>query len=345
MQVCDVIVVVGAGAIGGLLAGYVSDAGEQVLCLDGWREHVDAINKSGLGVRGVRGEHRFPVRAITWDMLDAGALQGGAPEAIFVAVKSYDTERVARRISPLVSPGTPVVSLQNGVNEEVLARTLAGATVVGGVSEIGGVLEAPGQIVETRVGGGFLIGDLRGRRLQQLTRVQSLMAHCAPTELRPNIWSALWSKLAWNCAMNAISAITGLGQGEILVRDAGRRAIFGTIREVGAVAGAHGVSLEALSYLGIELTGVMAGDTRRRAQAEDAIVERYRAQKDKTTSMAQDVKRGRRTEVDYLNGWVVAKAEEVGMSACRNALLVRIVHEIESGTRTQALDQLEAVAQ
>ena len=111
------IVVVGAGAIGGALAGYLAGAGHGVTALDEWPTHVDAINRDGLLVSGARGENRFRLRAALWSDVATLALK---PKLVFISVKTYDTERAARLVAPILAPETVVLSTQNGINEDFL---------------------------------------------------------------------------------------------------------------------------------------------------------------------------------------------------------------------------------
>jgi 2-dehydropantoate 2-reductase len=335
------VLVVGAGAIGGILGGYMAAGGVDVTCADGWPEHVAAIDDGGLRVRGVRGEHRFPVRAVPIDRLET---IDTTPDVVFVAVKSYDTAAVVSQIASLLGTETAVVSVQNGVQEEAIAAVVGADRVLGAVTEIGGYLDGPGQVVETRADGGFVLGELRGGTTERSERVGELMSLCAPTTVAADIRSVLWSKLAWNCAINALSAVSGIGQGRILMHEHGRRAAFGTIREVAAVADAHGIAMTPLTFLGIDIPALAGPPGPDRDAAEEQVVDRYRSQADKRTSMAEDVRSGRRTEVDHLNGFVVARGQAAAVETPMNTALLALVRAVEGGATTPDEAHLTAVA-
>jgi 2-dehydropantoate 2-reductase len=328
------VLVVGAGAIGGPVSGHLG-AAEDVVVVDGWREHVDAINRDGVRVTGARGDRTFPVSARYWDQDVAPAvlLDGFVPELAFICVKSLATDAACQLIGAVAAPDTVVVSLQNGLNEERLAQLLGSERVLGAVTEIGGYVSGPGQIVETRAEGGFVLGELDGSMTDRLSSVAEVLSRCAPTTPTHDILGHLWSKLTWNCMVNPLSAVTGLGQGELIAGDQTRRFALMVGHEAAAVAAANGVSLRRLDFLGIDLPALVAGPTPD-ADAEARLIERYSSQMGKSTSMAQDVASGRRTEIEALNGYVAMKGAALGVSAPCNEAVTRLVREVETGRST-----------
>ena len=162
------ITIIGAGAIGGLAGAYMTRAGHDVLLVDRWREHVDALNASGLFIDGVRGEMTVPVRAATPDQL-AGPLG-----MVLVATKSQHAVDAVRQVLPLLRPDSAVVSYQNGFNEPDIvapARRQAGfdgkAMVIGSIPNYGGALVDPGYI-EFVHEGPIQLGEMDGRRTTRL---------------------------------------------------------------------------------------------------------------------------------------------------------------------------------
>ncbi len=317
---------VGAGAIGGTLAGHLAGAGNDVVAIDGWAAHVATINAHGLRVEGVRGDKRFALRAVSYE--EARNLTDIA-DAVFICVKSNDTERAADLVKHLVGPSSMIASTQNGLNEERLCEIFGAPQVMGAVTEMGGSLPEPGLVLESRKDGGFLVGELDGSRTRRVDQLAELMSACAPTHVSSNIVGILWSKLLWNCMLNGGSAVTGLGQGRMIVDDELRGMLIEVGREVLRTGQAAGVRFERLEMMGIDPASMCSPDASVAAPAETAIVARYRTQLDKTTSMSQDVQKGRPTEIDYLNGYVVAKASGLSITTPLNERLVHLVHEIE----------------
>jgi 2-dehydropantoate 2-reductase len=320
------ILVLGAGAIGSVLGGYLSQAGQDPLLVDGWPEHVDALNRNGLRLEGARGQHDFAVQAVLYDELPVSLPN---LELAFVCVKSFDTERAASLLASRLRPDTMIVSTQNGINEEYLAHRLGAGHVLGAVTELGGYLAGPGHAFENRAEGGFIIGELTGTESPRVKKLQAVMQACAPTEVSTNVMGVLWSKLLWNCMLNPLSALTSLGQGGVIADDRVRAVGVRIAREVAAVARAAQVELEPLKFFGIHPGLLASPDPQVSSAVEGQIVERYRTQTNKTTSMGEDVRRGRRTEVDYLNGYVVSKGTELGVAAPVNARVVDLVHRLE----------------
>lgn len=327
-----------------MVAGYLSADGHAVLAVDDWVEHVEAISDRGLRIRGARGTHLFRPQAVCWSSLEP---PDSPPDLVLVSVKSADTDRAAELAARLLGDSTVVISTQNGLNEDALCKRLGPERVIGAVCEIGGYLDGPGEIVETRAEGGFVIGELDGTDTPRLREAQKVLAACAPTVVSPQIRNVLWSKLTWNCIMNSLTAITGLGQGQVWAQTRLRELAAGVAREAAAVAEADGAALEPLGFLGVDLPGLASTDQTVAGRTIEAIVRRYEAQWEKSTSMLQDVRHGRPTEVDYLNGHVVRRGRELGVAAPLNARLVELVHAVERGADRQGvqlLDSLVAVA-
>ncbi len=324
------VVIIGTGAIGGLIAGYASAAGHVVLAVDGWKEHVDEISRRGLSVGGVRGSRRFAVQTAMWTR---SLTLPREPDIIFVSAKSHDTERAVDLAAAAVGPRTAVVSTQNGLTEDLLAERLGHSSVVGAVTEVGGHIAGPGKIMETRAGGGFVIGELDGTDTPRVRFVRDVLDSCAPTVITPVIRGVLWSKLTWNCVMNPLTAISGLGQGHIWTREPLRRLAVRVAREAAAVAHADGAQLEPLTFLDVDLPALVSDDPVVAAGALDATVRRYESQLHRSTSMREDVRHGRVTEVDYLNGHVANRGAQLGIPTPLNAELVDLVHFLELGSK------------
>jgi 2-dehydropantoate 2-reductase len=320
------VLVVGAGAIGGVLAGYLAGAGHGVVAVDEWPEHVAAIGEHGLVVDGARGPNRFRFVAAPWHEVESVSPR---PELVVVAVKSYDTVRAAELVAPLLSAETSVVSTQNGINEDTLSELLGRERVVGAVTEIGGYVARPGEIVETRRDGGFVIGELDGSDGPRIRRIQAVLSACAPTIVSSSIRSLLWSKLTWNCMMNPLTALTGLGQGEVWTTPTLAGLAVAVGQEARDVAQADGAGIEPLTFLGVDLPGLLSDDPGEATVERRRVVRLYEPQATKSTSMREDVRHGRRTEIGFLNGHVVRRGDDLGVPVELNRALARLVAAVE----------------
>lgn len=335
-----IIAVIGSGAIGSVLGGRMAAAGIDVWLLDGWAEHVAAMREQGLLIDGVRGELRTPVRALPYDALDE------LPDAIaigFLAAKSYDTEALIERVRPYLAPDGVIVSVQNGLNEETIARMIGAERTIGAVTRLSAALIGPGHAREMRQPVPFGLGELDGRITERLQRIAALMEPAAPCELTDNIWGKLWSKLMLNAVVNPICGISGLTAGQAWEHPSARPILFRVCQEGVDVGRALGVRFEPTGGLDMEL--VATRDPALRPRAEEQADQYARASQLVKPSMLQDLEKGRRTEIAYLNGYIVRKARELGREAPVNAALVRMVQEIEAGKRPIAVANLEELAQ
>ena len=318
---------IGGGAIGGPLAARLSTPPHTVVLVEDWPAHLKAIQEKGLEVESAAGSRLYPVEVVSPAQAERIDWR---PDAAFICVKSYETDTALDLLVPLLSTHTTVVSTQNGINEERIAKRLGDKYVIGAVTEVGGFVRGPGHVVETRTDGGFVVGELDGHSSDRCRSVAEVLSLAAPTSISTNIWGLLWSKLLWNCTMNPLTALTGLGQGRLLFWAPGRQLALAVASEVAAVAEQSGVALEPLAFLGIDPRELVSSG-RVGARAEQQLLERYSTQLDKSTSMSQDIANGRRTEIDSLNGFVVERARAMGTAVPLNARLVMMVHDLEHG--------------
>lgn len=345
--------VVGCGAVGGVLGarltlsaageglGSGEDARPWLVCRAG--AHLDAIRaQGGLGLGGLDGERVVPVRAAA-----RVADLPGEPGTVLLAVKAGDVEAALADLAPRLGPESMVVSLQNGLCEDRIAAIVGRARTIGAIVGWGATLAGPGQVVQTSHGH-TTIGELDGRITPRLLALKVLLEAVEPARVSTNILGALWTKLVINSATSTLGAVTGLTLGEMLERPDLRRVARHLVAESLRVAEAEGIRLErfggrvdlrrvawrAGGGSGAWLHNLVGGLVLRAAAG------RYRGLR---SVMLQDLARGRRTEVDEFNGVLVARGAGRGVPAPLNALLVRMVHEIERGERQSRVENVEAL--
>ncbi len=187
------VTIVGAGAIGGLAGAYMTRAGFDVMLVDRWIEHVDAMNERGLFIDGIRGEQRVEVRATTPERLE------GPLEAVLVATKSQHTLDAVRQLLPLVGPETFIVSFQNGFNEPGIAELLGDERlgglerVLGSIPNYGGALVDPGHIEHVHEGP-IQLGEMDGTSSQRLAELAAMLGTLTEVQLSSNVWGQIWAK-------------------------------------------------------------------------------------------------------------------------------------------------------
>jgi 2-dehydropantoate 2-reductase len=294
------IVVVGAGSMGGMYGGRLAEAGEEVLLVDTWAEHVRAINDSGLRVDGVGGDRRIRIRAAT------PAEAKGAFDVVIVFVDANSTAAAAETAKGLLGPAGFAISLQNGIgNVETLVAALGKERVVGGLSYHSAELKGPGHVSHTHRGNTWL-GELDGRKRERVARLAAALgkADLVP-EAVDNINAVIWTKFVLNCAINPLCAITGLRQGEIPRTPALDDYQDRIIEEALAVAAAKGITLADPDIRGsIKKQGFL---------------------KYNKPSMLQHIEKGRRTEIDSINGALAREGKAVGVATPFNEAIAMLI--------------------
>lgn len=276
------IAVVGAGAMGSVFGGLLAQAGEEVTLIDVWREAVEAINSQCLRVEEKSGETRtMRVRATT-DPADVGPV-----DLVLVFVKCYHTEDAMRRAAPLLGPETVVLSLQNGWgNAPRIAAIVGEERVLIGVTYHSATVLGPGHVQHAGRGMTF-IGELNGTMSDRLQRVAGAF-NAAGIEVTPTpeVLRQIWSKLALNVCTLPTSALLRFYAGQLIQHEGTLNLMRSLLREVIAVARAQQITL----------------DFDERWEAIAGLLERASGAK---ASMLQDVEKGRRTEIDVVNGAIV----------------------------------------
>jgi 2-dehydropantoate 2-reductase len=318
------ITIVGAGAIGGVLGAYLSAAGHDVLLVDTVKEHVAAINREGLRISGLRGDRRFPVRAVTPDQLE------GPLDFVILAVKAQHTGEALAPVERLLSSDGFVVSLQNGLCEEIIADRVGIARTVGSFVHFGADYLQPGHIVlasEVPI----RVGELNGRLTPRLTQIAGVLAAAMPTALTENLFGYLWGKMCYG-TMAFAGALVDRPFGEVCAHPDHQALLIKVARETAWVAQALGVRLETIS--GLDPNLFLAADPAPVRQALTAMGAASKGSLKQYTGIQRDIMvRKRRTEVDHQPGAVLAKARSLGMSAPYCQHIVAMIKEVEDGKR------------
>jgi 2-dehydropantoate 2-reductase len=293
------ITVIGAGAMGGSYGGLLAVAGHEVSLIDAWPAHVDAINRDGLRVDGVRGEHRVRVPAST-------EASGQRADLAIVFVDADNTAAAAETAAKALAPDGCAITFQNGIgNVETLQGALGRERVLGGSSMCSAASRGPGHVALTHLGR-TTIGETDGiARPRTEALAAALNGAGFETEVAPDVMAVIWEKFVLNCSINAIAATTGLRAGEIarlpeLAAFQGR-----IIEEVMAVTVAKGIRLPTPDL--------------------GAKIKAHGRRKFNKPSMLQHVEAGRRTEIDALNGALLREAAALGVATPCNEALVALL--------------------
>ena len=292
------IAVMGAGAVGCYYGGMLACAGHDVTLI-GRQNHVDAIQRDGLLLDTQSFKEQVRLQASTEPSAVAGAT------LVLFCVKSTDTESAAAAIRPHLLPGALVLSLQNGVDNAVrLQAALPDQEVAASVVYVATEMPGPGHVKHNGR------GELVIAASPNSTEAAALLAAAGvPTDISANVEGALWAKLILNCAYNALSAITQQPYGQLVQGEGVQDVIRDLVNECLAVAQADGITVP--------------GDV---WQAVERIAQTMPQQ---LSSTAQDLARGKRSEIDHLNGYVLRRGEVLGIATPVNRVMHTLVKLLE----------------
>ena len=336
------IAVIGAGAIGGYTGGHLAHNGFDVTLIDPWPEHIETIRKDGLAIEGVTTEEFVCVKPKTMHLTEVQELAKQKPVDIaFVAVKSYDTEWATRLVAQYLAPDGYVVSLQNCMNEERIAGIVGANKTVGVIPALlGAELYAPGRVCRTAAKGSspyevYRAGELHGRITKRIEELADIIRTIDSVRATTNLWGERWSKLCVNGMANGVAAATGLSGNDMNRNEKIRRLSIRLAGEGVRVGQALGYQLEHIRMHDPEsLARAAAGDPAALDEVESQILAALQSNTRSELarpSMGQDMLKGRRTEIDYINGVIAAKGQEVGVSAPAHVKLVAAVKQVELG--------------
>ena len=332
------VAIVGTGAVGGYVGAHMVQAGEDVTFLDPWPEHVEAMRRRGLRVTHARDIPEFSVAVRALHITDAQGLAKEKPiDIAFVCVKSYDTAWATTLISQYLAPDGFVVSLQNCMNEETIAGVVGWGKTLGCIaSSITVNLPDPGHIHRGAGKHGaahtvFRAGEVHGRATRRAEEVCRLVGTADSAKVTENLWGERWSKLVTNVMGNGLSACTGLSGWQMLQNEPVRRFATRLGSEAIRVGQALGYALEDIMHLPAE-TIARAGEgdaAAMRSYEEQRFKDAKHTAAEQRPSMGQDMLKGRRTEIEFLNGFVVRAGDKLGLACRANAVLTDIVRRVE----------------
>jgi 2-dehydropantoate 2-reductase len=330
-------VIVGAGAIGGTIGASLVRAGHPVLFVDRAHDHVMRMREAGMSITGPLAQFRVPVTARLPGELD------GRYERVLLCVKAQDTEDATRMIAPHLAQDGYIVSVQNGLNELVIARIVSAQRTVGCFVNFGADYLSPGEI-QYSGHGAVVVGEITGAITDRIRCVRRLLsAFDEQASITENIWGYLWSKEAYGALLFATS-LTNESIADCLALDRYRKLFISLAREVLGVAAAKGIRCE--SFDGFEPDAFLIRNTDQPAAASLVrLVEHNRRSAKTHSGIWRDLAvRKRRTEVDAQLGAVVREAEALGIEVPMTVRLIELIHEVESGARLQDISSLEALA-
>jgi 2-dehydropantoate 2-reductase len=327
------VLVVGAGAIGGVTAAKMTGEVDRVTVLDANEEHVERMRDEGLLIDDLGEERRVRLEA----RADPAELDGPFDFAL-ITLKAPHLESALGPLRDLGLVDT-FVSLGNGLVQERVAGIVGGERLIWGTVEWGATNLGPGRLART-TRGPFIIGEPDGSVRERTRLLAGALDTVDEASVTQNIRGQVWSKLLVNSAFSGLGAISGLLYREVVGDPDGREAALAVWREGYDVGMAQNLELE-------DVLGVPAGSllvvrgSQDRERADEALEVAMQQAGATKASMLQDLERGIKTEVDVINGAVVDKGREYGVETPLNARVVEMMHAMERGERRPGRDALE----
>jgi len=304
------ILVMGAGAIGSIFGGFLSKS--QDVTLIGRKPHISKINKEGLKISGIWGEHIFKnVHAFT-SVVECTEL---APyDLVLITTKSYDTEDVVIKVLPLISKDSLVASVQNGIgNEEIIAKIVGKNRTMGGMAIFGAVLVEPAHVQVTVYASECLFGTLSKNMKRSKAVAEMVSKSGIPASPTDDIIREKWMKVFYNITLNPLSAILKIRYGKLGEYEETKEMIKSMLKEAFKVAEAEGIGLKFtwekyFHYL---------------------IKNQLPPTSEHKSSMLQDIEQHKRTEVEYMNGAIVRLGKVHGIKTPVNETIYNIIKTLE----------------
>src|SRR6266481_7124522 len=337
------ILFVGAGAIGSYIGSFLSRAGHDVTLVDPWAEQVETIRKKGISVTGPHDPFEAHPKAFH---LNESQRMPRDFDLAFVAMKVYDTAWAAQLALRHLKPEGYIVASENCWPDPIVASVAGASRSLGLVmSKIGVALWKPGQVergAEKGQGTGhdvFRVGEHDGRVTARANEVAEMLKVIDGSQVTENLWGERWAKLCANAMGNPVQAMSGLGSSEIASSEVGRAITIHLGAESARVGLALGYTIPKISGAPVE-QWADAGRRETWQALDEMLTPKSAGGRNWKASMAQDVAKGRPTEIDYMNGFVVEKGREKGVPTPVSAAVVETVREIDRGRRKQAAENV-----
>jgi 2-dehydropantoate 2-reductase len=340
------ILFVGAGAVGSYIGAFLSRAGHDVTLVDAWSEQVETIRRRGIAVTGPHDP--FTARPQATHLHEAQKLPRDF-QVVFIATKVYDTAWAAQLALRHAAPDGLIVSSQNCWPDPIVASVTGAQRTVGLImSKIGVALWTPGEVergLEKGQGQGhdvFRVGEHDGRITPRARELAEMLSVIDGSQATDNLWGERWSKLCANSMGNPVTAMSGLGSFEVAASATGRAITIHLAGESARVGIALGYRVPKFN-----------GETAERWQdclrrdtwnlLDTMLTPKPGTGRNWRASMAQDVAKGRPTEIDYMNGHVVGQGKTAGVPTPVSIATVDMLKDVEAGRRKPAPENIDDV--
>jgi 2-dehydropantoate 2-reductase len=340
------VAIVGAGAVGGYIGGKLAAARHDVRLIDSWVAHIEKIRRDGLRIIEPGGSATVRVDAL--HLSDVQSLIRKPIDIALICTKSYDTAWAAMMIKPYLSASGCVVSVQNSLNEEDIAAVVGWDRTLGCIaSTISVAAPHAGEVSRARTPGGstytvFRVGEGHGRATPRAERIVELLSAVDSAKVTTNLWGERWAKLVTNSMHHGILGATGISDHALMQNTGTRRLAIRCAGEAISVAHGLGHPLEPIMRMPAALwLSASKGDAKALTELETGWIKwMERSKEPHFGSIGQDLAKGRRTEIDYVCGYVAAKGAKIGVPAPTQSALLALVKRVERGEIERSMDNI-----
>lgn len=327
------IAIMGAGSLGTILGAYLARAGRDVVLIDAYKDHVDALNRDGAHVVG-KVEMTVPVKAITPDQME------GVYDLIFYMAKQTFNDTAIPQMLAHMDENSVICTCQNGLPERAVSKAAGPGRTFGAPVGWGATFKGPGCSELTSSALAFYLGTIDGTINHKLLEAKAVLEDMCEVHVSENLMGLRWTKLLVNCTFSGLSACFGVTFGEIMDNDRSMRLAVRLGAECLAVAAGQGVKMEP-HYGAGDLSKVFVWGDEATITASMATVRKaWTPHRSLVASMAQDLAHGRKCEIDAINGVACESGAEVGVPTPVNDTVVKVVTAIQDGKIKASFDNL-----
>ncbi|MDF2949708.1 MAG: 2-dehydropantoate 2-reductase [Sedimentibacter sp.] len=331
------IAIFGCGAMGTVLGAFLNKNGLEVTLIDSYADHVKALNEKGAHIIGCA-DFTVPVKAITPEQME------GIYDIVFLFTKQTANAEALPHLKQFLKDDSVVCTLQNGVPEYSVSDYIGGDRTVGGTVLWGATFISPGvsEVTQDVTSGDnlFDIGEIDGKITDRIQKVAAVLEHMGPACIVENLMGARWSKLILNSCMSGMSAVTGSVFGDVLDNPKASTCLSYIANDIVSVCEAAKIKLE--DVMGMDMRDFGKVDTKENFEYSQKCFRKFYA--DKRTakaSMLQDLEKGKKTEVDMINGFVVEQGKKYEIPTPYNDIAVKIIKGIENNELPLSMDNLK----
>ena len=331
--------IMGAGAIGGLIGGYLKKSNFDVTLIDSWHENISTIKNSGLKITSVEEIFQTNPKA-----LHIGEVSASNPlfDFVILAVKSYDTDWATTFIKRFIKKDGFIVSAQNGINEDRIGSVIGINNVLGCVITLGAAMDSPGNTIRTTTikKPAFALGEIDGSNTDRVTNLIEIFNHVGISRITNNLYGERWAKLVTNCMSNPLCSLTGLTSAQIRTNKISRHVSIKIGIEIISIAIEKAIKIEKIVGIDPNLFLEANQSTEKFLILEEKIIEGAKTMGSGKPSMHQDIIKSRKTEINELNGYILEVSQNTQIDPKTNSTIVDLVRKLENGEITPKIENL-----